>query len=188
MNRRAPDVRRRRPAAFTLIEVMVVVAIMGLIAAMGIPSMYRLLQKQGMRKATSDIVEVCNLARARAILTGQPAEVTFYPLERRLSAGGGGPGAEAAPGNTPEAPAASASPAPLPGGTGSSARLPDDITIEMLDINLAEYRESEWARVRFYPNGTSDEMTLILRSAKNEWKKITIEPTTGLASVDEVVP
>ncbi|MCX8091921.1 MAG: prepilin-type N-terminal cleavage/methylation domain-containing protein [Verrucomicrobiae bacterium] len=183
MKRIVPLSRARQPDGFTLIEVMVVVGIMGLIAAMGIPSMYRLLQKQGMRKATSDVVEVCSLARARAILTGQPADVTFYPLERRLTAGGG---AEAVDGSAPEGPGASNPSSALPGGTGGSAQLPDDITIEMLDINLAEYRESEWARVRFFPNGTADEMTLILRSTKNEWKKITIEPTTGLASVDEV--
>lgn len=181
MHRVVPQTRARRPAGFTLIEVMVVVGIMGLIAAMGIPSMYRLLQKEGMRKATSDVVEVCSLARARAILTGQPTEVMFYPLERRLTAGGGaGGGGEGGAAANPQS--------ALPGGTGGSARLPDEITIEMLDINLAEYRESEWARVRFFPNGTADEMTLILRSAKNEWKKITIEPTTGLASVDEVTP
>lgn len=183
MKRVVPERRASRPSGFTLIEVMVVVGIMGLIAAMGIPSMYRLLQKQGMRKATSDVVEVCSLARARAILTGQPAEVMFYPLERRLTAGGGSGGSGANEGATAANPQSA-----LPGGTGGSAQLPDEITIEMLDINLAEYRESEWARVRFYPNGTSDEMTLILRSTKNEWKKITIEPTTGLASVDEVTP
>jgi hypothetical protein len=56
-----------------------------------------------------------------------------------------------------------------------------------LDINLSEYRESEWARVRFFPNGTSDEMTLVLRSEKNEWRKVSLEVTTGLASVDNVV-
>jgi hypothetical protein len=55
-----------------------------------------------------------------------------------------------------------------------------------LDINLSEYKDSEWARVRFYPNGTSDEMTVVLHSDRNEWRKITLELTTGLASVDDV--
>jgi hypothetical protein len=66
--------------------------------------------------------------------------------------------------------------------------IPEDFSIEMLDINLSEYRESEWARVRFYPNGMSDEMTLVLRSPKMEYKKITLEITTGRPSVDNVVP
>ena len=56
----------------------------------------------------------------------------------------------------------------------------------MLDINLWEYKDSEVARVRFYPNGRCDEMTLVLRSSKGEWKKISLEVTTGLASIDEV--
>jgi hypothetical protein len=53
----------------------------------------------------------------------------------------------------------------------------------MLDVNLSEYRESDFVRVRFFPNGTSDEMTLILRSSQNEQRGITLEVTTGLASV-----
>ena len=44
--------------AFTLIEIMVVVAIIGLIAAMGIPSILQSLQKDGMRKAVSDMKDV----------------------------------------------------------------------------------------------------------------------------------
>jgi hypothetical protein len=38
--------------------------------------------------------------------------------------------------------------------------------------------------VRFFPNGTCDEMTLVLRSDKNEWRTISLEVTTGLASVE----
>jgi hypothetical protein len=54
----------------------------------------------------------------------------------------------------------------------------------MLDVNLNEYKDAEEAEVRFYPNGTCDEMTLILVSDKNEWRKISLEITTGLASVE----
>ena len=38
--------------AFTLIEIMVVVAIMGIILAAGIPSLYGMLHKEGLRKTT----------------------------------------------------------------------------------------------------------------------------------------
>jgi len=165
----------RRVLAFTLIEVMVVVGIMGIILTMGIPSIYKLLKKEGMRKATSDVEEVCNRARALAILGGKPTAVMFYPLDRRLVVEGGGGGN--AGGEQPSVTASSS----------SGAQIDEDITIEMLDINLLEYRESEWARVRFYPNGTSDEMTLVLRSSKNEWKQVTLEVTTGRTSVDDVV-
>ena len=54
----------------------------------------------------------------------------------------------------------------------------------MLDVNLQEYKDSSEARVRFYPNGMSDEMTLILRSDDSEWRKISLDITTALASLD----
>lgn len=168
-------------AGFTLIEVMVVVAIMGIIVVAGIPTLYNMLQKEGMRKATSDVVEVCSKARARAILQGVPVDVVFHPRDRRLEVGSGGGAATDASGR-----AVGEQPTVTP-GTGLSAVIGEDLMIEMLDINLSEYKDSEWARVRFFPNGTSDEMTLVLRSSKNEWKKVTLEVTTGLPSVDKVV-
>jgi prepilin-type N-terminal cleavage/methylation domain-containing protein len=169
--------------AFTLIEVMVVVGIMGIILAMGIPSIYKLMSKEGMRKATSDVEDVCRNARARAIFTGTPMDVIFHPLERRLEVGGGGGGGSPLPEAGGGAVAERSS---SPASSSSGAQIDEDITIEMLDINLSEYKDSEWARVRFYPNGTSDEMTLVLRSSKNEWKKVTLEVTTGFTSVDNV--
>ena len=155
---------------------MVVVGIMGIILAMGVPSVFKLLSKEGMRKATADVEDVCRSARARAILGGSPTDVIFYPLEHRLEIRGGSGGG----GGGPEKPLASSD-------NSSGAQIADDIIIEMLDINLMEYKDSEWARVRFYPNGTSDEMTLVLRSPKNEWKKVTTEVTTGMTSVDNVL-
>ena len=56
----------------------------------------------------------------------------------------------------------------------------------MLDVNLTEYKDKEFARVRFYPNGTSDEMTIVLQSEKGEFIKISLEITTALASVGPV--
>lgn len=177
--------RRVGRRAFTLIELMVVVAIMGIILTAGIPSLYKLMQKEGMRKVTSEIVEVLSKARAQAILRGVPTDVVFHPREHRLEvAGAAAPGADGS-GPVAGTDVAADKPSVTP-GAGQVAVVPDDFVIEMLDINLSEYKESEWARVHFYPNGTSDEMTLVLRSPKSEWKKISLEVTTGLASVDEV--
>jgi prepilin-type N-terminal cleavage/methylation domain-containing protein len=162
----ATDSRPRR--AFTLIEIMVVIGILGLILTMGAPPFFRILQPRGMSKAVSEVQEVCSNARAQAILKGTTAEVVFHPLERRFEAVGLAPGA--AQSSTP--------------GSGQAGRFPDDFTIEMLDINLLEYRESDVAHVRFFPNGTSDEMTLIiLRTDTNERRAISLEVTTGLATI-----
>jgi hypothetical protein len=76
---------------------------------------------------------------------------------------------------------------PSTSGTPSlnSTQFADSITIDMLDINLLEYKDADEARVRFFPNGTSDEMTLVLHSG-DQYLKITLEVTTGLASVEVI--
>jgi hypothetical protein len=59
------------------------------------------------------------------------------------------------------------------------------VVIEGLGINNYDYTESDEARVRFFANGTSDEMTLVLSSG-GEYRKITLEVTTALVSVGNV--
>ena len=165
--------------AFTLIEIMIVVALMGLIATMAVPTIYQLTKKEGMRRAVGNLIEVCSNARAQAILRGKAVDVIFHPVDRRFEVS-----EVAAPASTSLGGAGGAAkPAPPPApGTGLTGVIPDDVRLEMLDVNLLEYSQSEWTRVRFYPNGTSDEMTVVFHSDKGEFRKISLEPTTGLAT------
>jgi hypothetical protein len=73
-----------------------------------------------------------------------------------------------------------------PSGAGLSTRLPDKVLIELMDINKLphEFRDDDNARVRFFPNGTCDELTLVLVSDQNERREITLEVTTALANVE----
>lgn len=144
----------RKQNAFTLIEVMVVVAVIGIIMAMGIPSIVKGMRKEGMRKASSDLVEACNAARAKAILSGTAAELVIRPFDGTVSAG------------------------------EFSATLPNNVWIELLWINFANYLEADSATVRFYPNGTSDEFTILLQSDESKPQKISLEVVTGLAIVE----
>jgi prepilin-type N-terminal cleavage/methylation domain-containing protein len=155
-----PRTRRRLnsefASAFSLIEIMVVVAVMGLIMAMGIPSVVGALKKEGLRLAVGDVVEACTKARAEAIMKGVMAELHYQPKERRVSA------------------------------AGFSAQLPENVAVEMWDVNLTEFKDADEARVRFYPNGMCDELTVVLRSDRGEWRKISLEITTGRSTVGEV--
>jgi prepilin-type N-terminal cleavage/methylation domain-containing protein len=177
-----PNVRSvNRIAAFTLLELMIVVAIMGVILAAGIPSIYRLAQKEGMRKATSDVLEIFSKARARAILDGAPTDLIIRPVERHLEIGSASESVSDAAENGADY--VVEKPRPRASVSASAVQLGGDIAVEALLVNLTNYRESEWVRVRFYPNGTSDEMKLVLVSDKDEVRGVELEVTTGLATL-----
>src|SRR5437762_1085261 len=155
----------KAPRAFTLIELMIVIGIMAIVMAMGIPMIYHVFHREGMTKAVNETVEVLGTARRLAILQGAMTEVVFHPRELRLEVAGGGGGAKPSGNQTEDIAEPSA---PAPSGSGLSAQLSSGITIQMLEINLVPFTDAEVARIRFYPNGTCDELTLILHSDQNE--------------------
>ena len=160
--------------AFTLIEIMIVVAIIGLMAAMGGPALNKALQKEGMRKAVSDIEDVFFSAREQAIVGNKKVSVVFYPRENRFAVDGAGGGA---------------------GGGGSlinvhsgktlAATLPANVQFAMLEIFRQNYVQSDWARIFFNADGTSDEAVIVLFSG-GDTRKITLEYATGLPVVSAV--
>jgi len=177
---------RRRGAGFTLIEIMIVVSIMAVAMTMSVPIVYKLWHKAPLRKATADIVEVCSHARARAILQGTMTEVVFHPRDGSVGLGAAPPPPKP-PGGAPEPndlPANQPGIVPAKSGSGLSAQLSDRVIIETLDINMSgiEYNDAEYAKIRFFPNGTADEMRMILFDGR-ERVGIETEITTGLVNV-----
>ena len=144
---------------------MVVVAIIGLIAAMGVPSLIKAVQKEGMRKALSDVEDVCFSARQQAIFSKQKTAVLFHPQEGSFSAEVAG--------------------ASLRNGKVTSSTLPDGISFAMLEIFRQNYVQSEWARIFFYPDGTSDEAIIVLMG-RGESVKLTLDYATGTPVVSPV--
>ncbi len=161
--------------AFTLLEIMVVVAIIGLIFLMGIPAIRDAAHREALSQAIRDMAEACKQTRARAILGSRPAELRIFPHSGRIEVG-----------DVTTAPVGDDAP-PASGGdakTGSvfSAELSDHLTIEGLYVNFFNFKDAEVARVHFYPNGTSDEFLMVLHSADTgDVRQITLEAVTGLA-------
>jgi hypothetical protein len=157
---------------------MVVIGIMAIVMTMSVPMVYKMWHKEPMRKGLSDVQEVLMNARRNAIMSGSMAEVVFHPRDRRFEVSG----AKSPPGAV-NVSSGDMNAATMP-GSGLSGEFSEDIAIRMLDINLIPYADADVARVRFYPNGTCDEMMLIIQDANTgEQRGVTLEITTSLASV-----
>jgi type II secretion system protein H len=148
--------------AFTLIEIMVVVAIMGIILAAGVPSLYGFMHKSGARKTMSDIVETCKSARQKAIMSGTIANLVIHPKDGTMEVECGTSGGD--------------------WGLAQSAKIQVE-RIESMMINnnsQDDFLKYDQVKVRFFPNGTSDEMVLVLSTDNGQMEGVSLELTTGL--------
>jgi prepilin-type N-terminal cleavage/methylation domain-containing protein len=168
-------------SAFTLIEIMIVVGIMAVIMAIAIPSIYQQMHKDAMRQAVSDLSEACGQARARAILNGVSTEVRIRPRERSISV------IESAtrPASTGNSSYSFQGDELVEhragGGAIFSATLSEHVLIDYIEVNTeTALQELGEVTCLFYPNGTCDEMGIVLRSDKGEVRKLTTEVVTGM--------
>lgn len=141
--------------AFTLVELMIVVAIMGLVVGLGIPALFRAAEKDALRASVTAMMEACQAARAQAILTGQTQTLMLRPRSRAFEAPGKG-----------------------------SFTVPENVGIDALEVNFVDVREFDSAPVRFYPNGTSDEFTVVFSSARHEQRFIELDCITALPRLE----
>ncbi len=156
---RSPMARRaRRGGAFTLIEILVVVGIIGLTLTLGVPAFVRALHKEGMRKAQSDLLEACQKARGGAILKAGPQELIIRPTDKTF-----------------EAP-----------GVFPMTTLPPEISIQSISLNGMELalEDTDVVTVRFFAKGTSDDFTIVIHSDQDGTLcTITLDQVTALADI-----
>ena len=67
--------------AFTLVEIMVVVAVMGLLIGISIPAFRNITKKAPLEQGVRDVESLCRQARAEAIVRQQAMEVLFNESE-----------------------------------------------------------------------------------------------------------
>lgn len=175
------DAHFRHSRGFTLIEIMVAIGIMAVVLAMSMPAIYGNLKQEGIRKACADVMEGCTQARARAILNGKPFDLVIRSEdgsiqieESRIRQDSG---------------ASDGSPISSLGSSDSRqpafhGAIPDSVAVQMLDVNFRDHMTEDQARVRFFPNGTSDEFTIVLRDDSGGIRKISLEVVTALPSLE----
>jgi len=149
-------------AAFTLIEIMMVVAILALTLMMGVPSFVKVLKKEGMGKMERDLVEACQEARRAAIMNNQTTDLVIRPHDRSFSVPGG-----------------------VSGGF-ASVQIPNDVVIEIMGVNFIQMEDADEARVHFFPNGTSDEFTIVIHGSGGNVRKIYLDTVTALPQVENI--
>jgi len=166
---------------------MVVVGIMAIILAIALPSFYKEAHKDSIRKAVADISEACSTARARAVLNGVATEVRLRPAGRTISVVEGSSRATSTAGTSYRFEGDEMVETRGGGGSIFSAKISDHIVIEFVGVNLIpDLQELDEVSCVFYPNGTSDELVILLRSDQGEIRKITTEVVTGIAEVEVV--
>jgi type II secretory pathway pseudopilin PulG len=149
-------------------ELMVVVAIIGLVAAMSVPSILTMRHEAPMRKAVNDVLEMCERARAGAVLKNTTATIIFHPRTSSL---------ELENGDANTALSTRLGKAPV-----MATQFDPSVKIEGLGINLKDWTDADSAPVQFFENGTCDEMTLILE-CEGERQMITLELATSLPTI-----
>lgn len=171
---------------FTLIELMIVIGIMAVVMAISVPSFYRTIERDSIRRATQDVLDIFQRARTRAIVSGRPVQLVIQPKTQVLMV---------MPLEEPEGltledyvlqEVENALRADVAGEeTGSrgkdTMRLSDRMRILFIGVNfVADLQESDMVPVRFYPNGTSDEFTMVIVSDSNESRVFQLDVPTAL--------
>lgn len=198
---RVPGPFRPEPAAFTLVEIMMVLAILGIVLGVALPALVGTVRKAPLRQALSDFEEGVLKARMLAILTGQPAELVIRVSDWSLFVR---PVSETAPVTEPGPPVTETGPEPevaeMPAAGTSpdheaprgeelprfSARLDESLAFRQLVVNLRDMMDEEEAAIRFQPNGTCDAFTAVLVSETGEERLLQLEITTGRLRIQDL--
>jgi type II secretion system protein H len=139
------------PTGFSLLELLLVLALAGLLAAVVIPSLPGAVESARLRGSAGEVRAVLTLARTLAVSEARSRLVAF-DLDR------GEYGIDA---------------------DSRKWLLPEGIRLATVRLGDAD-KGSGVVRVRFYPDGSADDAEIALSSAGGGKRKVTVDPLTGI--------
>jgi prepilin-type N-terminal cleavage/methylation domain-containing protein len=159
--------------AFTLVEIMVVVAIIAILIGISVPSFRAFLDKEPLEKAIADVEGLCRQARAEAIVNQRPMDVILNDVDDTVA--------------LVIAPRVVIKPDEMTGvntQTTEEAREIDrvDLTADLQIIEPEQEEQGLDVHIRFYPNGTSEPLEVRVSSGDGAYRLI-LDPVTGHTKV-----
>lgn len=175
-------IRNARRRAFTFIEIMFVVVILGLLVAVVAPRMGGGAQTSALRTTSRDIARLAAFARQYAVSTQSEVKMTILPEKGQWYI--------ALPHDEKDLRRTRAA------RRGEHVALTDEEDIHTLEQKLAfaellrdgEKSEDEEFEIVFYPQGSSTGGTIVLQTPGGRKMSVHIERATGLASAIEGEP
>lgn len=171
--------RRHCKSAFTLLEILLVVLVIGILAGAFLPPAIESIEGVRLRAATRDVISLTRYARARAVLDQRPVAL-LYDRD-----GGVVELLQLPPQDLPfsllmDAPPARLLDAPGLGGEGirSLRRRQLSAFVTVQEVRGAELEGDTWFVV-FQPSGMTDPHTVVLRDNRGDLMRIVVNGMTG---------
>ncbi|MBI2687909.1 MAG: prepilin-type N-terminal cleavage/methylation domain-containing protein [Acidobacteria bacterium] len=153
--------RKRTQSGVTLLEMLIVVAIIGIIVGISFPSISAGIESLRLRSATDEIVSTFNSAMNRADRRQIAVEIVIDRLQGRLIF-------------------ASADP-----GYRRELTMPSGVTIERILPVIPNLDENLPRQFLIHPGGTVPRIALELKNRRNVRRLVSVDPITGGAQVVE---
>jgi prepilin-type N-terminal cleavage/methylation domain-containing protein len=189
--------RRARWTAFTLVEMLLVVAIIGITSVIAIPYMVRSIQGNRLRTAIRTVVMAGRYSRSMALLRQQELTLTFDLAHSSLSvqpvSGATTPPPSPLPNEkTPSFPPTPNTDEPAPSPTSSSEAYPigiqrdlDQVTIEWIEIDGEPPQTEGPAIIHYFTNGRCQPYALRIVDARGVATRITVDSLSKARTVEE---
>lgn len=178
---RPPATKPRRPAGFTLVELLLVLALVGLLAALAAPSLSGTLARVRLDAAASEVRTAWSDARLEAMRTGEPVAfqcrlgTNQYLLSPLATA------TEALAGSTEAA---------------DQTEIADDDYEDLGAVTFTQLTRGDPALdptidpalaacIVFRPDGATDDAIAVLRSEGGSERRILLRGLTGAARIDD---